>query len=176
VIHALEYVWKAGRSFHREGSKALEDWVKAHKARILDGGIKPILRELQKRLETFPKTGPGNKGKRARLAASLAYLSKRVDLMNYGWLLDQDLEISTGPVEGAVRYVIGQRFDAAGMRWITERSEALLQLRCIEINGHWDAFVRFVESRAGPAFTALSSTPAPLPTLGVRPKGASRVA
>lgn len=176
VIHALEYVWKAGRSFHREGSKALADWVKAHKARILDGQIKPVLRELQKRLETFPKTGPGNKGKRARLAASLTYLSKRVDLMNYGALLDQDLEISTGPVEGAVRYVIGQRFDAAGMRWITERSEALLQLRCIEINGHWDAFVRFVESRAGPAFAALSSTPAPLPTLGVSPKRASRVA
>lgn len=176
VIHAMEYVWKAGRSFHREGSRALAEWVKAHKARILDGEIQPVLRELEKRLETFPKTGPGNKGKRARLAASLTYLKKRVALMNYGALLDQDLEISTGPVEGAVRYVIGQRFDAAGMRWIAERSEALLQLRCIEINGQWDAFLRFVESRAGPVFAALSSTPAPLPTLGVKPKRASHAA
>ena len=47
-----------------------------------------------------------------------------------------------------MRYVIGQRFDAAGMRWITERSEALLQLRCIEINEQWDDFIRFVESGA----------------------------
>lgn len=176
VIHALEYVWKAGRSFHREGSQALSDWAKAHKARILDGQIKPVLRELEKRLAAFPATGPGNKGKRARLAAALNYLSQRVALMNYGELLDQDLEISTGPAEGAVRYVIGQRFDTAGMRWIPERSEALLQLRCIEVNGHWDAFVRFVESRAGPAFAALSSTPAPLPTLGVKLKKASAAA
>lgn len=176
VIHALEYVWKAGRSFHREGSHALTVWAKAHKARILDGQIKPVLRDLEKKLAALPKTGPGNKGKRARLAAALNYLSKRVALMNYGELLDQDLEISTGPAEGAVRYVIGQRFDTAGMRWIPERSEALLQLRCIEVNGHWDDFVRFVESRAGPQFSVLASTPALLPTFGVKPKPARRKA
>jgi hypothetical protein len=170
VYHAMEYVWKAGRSFHREGSKALADWVKAHKARILDGQIKQVLRELEKRLETFPKTGPGNKGKRSRLKSALTYLAKRVDLMNYGELLDQDLEISTGPAEGAVRFVIGQRFDAAGMRWIPERSEALLQLRCIEVNGDWDAFLRFVEQRAGPTLSVMESAPQALPELGVKPK------
>lgn len=170
VIHALEYVWKAGRSFHREGSHALTAWAKAHKARILDGQIKLVLREFENKLATFPKTGPGNKGKRARLAAALNYLSQRVDLMNYGELLDQDLEISTGQAEGAVRFVIGQRFDTAGMRWIPERSEALLQLRCIEINGHWDDFVRFVEKRAGPALSVMESAPQALPELGVKGK------
>jgi hypothetical protein len=30
--------------------------------------------------------------------------------------------------------------DCAGMRWITGRAEALLQLRCIELNGDWDQF------------------------------------
>lgn len=111
-----------------------------------------------------------NKGKRARLAAALNYLSKRVALMNYGDLLNQDLEISTGPAEGAVRYVIGQRFDTAGMRWIPERSEALLQLRCIEVNGHWDDFVRFVEKRAGPTLSVMESAPQALPELGVKRK------
>jgi len=170
VIHAMEYVWKAGRSFHREGSKALTAWAKAQKARILNGQIKPVLRELEKKLEAFPKTGPGNKGKRTRLATALNYLSKRVALMNYGELLDQDLEICTGPVEGAVRFVIGQRFDTAGMRWIPERSEALLQLRCIEVNGHWDDFVRFVEKRAGPTLSIMESAPQALPQLAVKRK------
>ncbi|MBL4846629.1 MAG: ISKra4 family transposase, partial [Planctomycetes bacterium] len=50
-------------------------------------------------------------------------------MMNYDYLLKQDLEIGSGSVEGAVRYVVAQRFDAAGMRWIRERAEALLQLR-----------------------------------------------
>ena len=30
--------------------------------------------------------------------------------------------------------------DCSGMRWIPERAEALLRLRCIELNGDWDRF------------------------------------
>ena len=67
--------------------------------------------------------------------------------MNYKSLLEQDLEISSGMVEGAVKYVIAKRFDDGGMRWIKEKAEALLQLRCIEINGDWDAFILFVHDR-----------------------------
>lgn len=168
VIHAVEYLWKAGRSFHREGSKALAEWVARQKDRLYAGQTKALLRELREALDRYPKTGPGNKGRRARLESALGYLEARVELMNYGQLLDQDLEISSGPVEGAVRYVIGQRFDAAGMRWITERSEALLQLRCIEINGHWDDFIRYVEARATKDLAVLAAKPRALPKLGIK--------
>jgi len=118
------------------------------------------------------RQGSGNKGKRDRLAAAIGYLSKRVNMMNYKELIAQDLEISSGPIEGAVRYVIGQRFDSAGMRWIRERAEALLQLRCIEINGHWDEFLEFVEGTAAAATEPIrlqAASPAPLPTFGTEP-------
>jgi len=72
------------------------------------------------------------------------YLNKRVDKMNYDELRERDLEISSGAVEGAVNYVIAKRFDSSGMRWVKERAEHLLQLRCIEVNGDWDAFINFV--------------------------------
>jgi hypothetical protein len=166
VIHATEYLWKAGRSFYREGSKQLAAWVAEQKDRLYAGKIKAILRDLRRELDALAKTGPGNKGKRARLSGAIRYLAARVKLMNYRELLDQDLEISSGPVEGAVRYVIGQRFDAAGMRWITERSEALLQLRCIEINEQWDDFIRFVERRDVPRLALLDTAAEALPTLG----------
>jgi hypothetical protein len=67
--------------------------------------------------------------------------------MNYKTLREQDLEISSGAVEGAVNYVIACLFDSGGMRWIKERAEALLQLRCIEVNGDWDAGVLFVHDK-----------------------------
>ncbi len=182
-IHAIEYLWKAGRSFHREGSKALEEWVAKQRKRLYDGKAKGIVRDLRKALAEIPKTGPGNKGKRERLSAALNYLAARVDMMNYDELLKEDLEISSGPVEGAVRYVIGQRFDSAGMRWIRERAEALLQLRCIEINGEWDAFMRFVETKTtgppGEEWRPLrlhAAKPAPLPTLGVPSKKRKKAA
>jgi hypothetical protein len=172
VIHAVEYLWKAGRSFYREGSKQLAAWVAEQKDRLYAGKIKAVVRDLRRALDAVPRTGPGNKGKRSRLETAVRYLGARTDLMNYDELLDLDLEISSGPVEGAVRYVIAQRFDAAGMRWITERSEALLQLRCIEINEQWDDFMRFVETRAGPRLALLATDAEPLPRLGSREKAA----
>lgn len=173
VIHAMEYVWKAGRSFFREGSKDLERWVASQRERLYDGDARGVVGDLHKGLARIPKTGPGNKGKRERLKAAIGYLSKRVDMMNYKELIAQDLEISSGPVEGAVRYVIGQRFDSAGMRWIRERAEALLQLRCIEINGDWDAFVEFVEATGPPdeVLRLQAAEPTPLPTFGTEPEG-----
>ena len=61
-------------------------------------------------------------------------------MMNYKKLIDEDMVIASGIIEGAARYVIGERMDCGGMRWIPERAEALLRLRCIELNGDWDHF------------------------------------
>lgn len=68
------------------------------------------------------------------------------------YLRENDLE---GAVEGAVHHVIGLRMDHGGMRWIRERAEALLQLRCIEINGHWDYFIQAVQDK-------IAASPRPL--------------
>ena len=67
--------------------------------------------------------------------------------MHYGELQKKDLVIATGVIEGAARYVIGERMDCSGMRWIDERAEMLLQLRCIEINGEWDRFFEWTYSK-----------------------------
>jgi hypothetical protein len=174
VYHVFEYLWKAGRSLFREGSKVLAAWVEDQRNRLYRGHVKAVVRDLKQALVAIPVTGPGNKGKRKRLDQTITYLEKRVHMMNYKELLEQDLEIGSGMVEGAVRYVVSQRFDSAGMRWIRERAEALLQLRCIEINGEWDAFMKFVHS-SGPGRAnappehrrLLTSDVQQLPTFGV---------
>jgi len=47
-----------------------------------------------------------------------------------------------------VKYVLGLRCDHGGMRWIKERAEAILQLRCIDINGDWESFVDYAHDSA----------------------------
>ena len=56
-------------------------------------------------------------------------------MMAYGKWREQDLVIASGVVEGAARYVVGKRLDNAGMRWLKERAQSVLLLRCIEVNG-----------------------------------------
>ncbi|MBC8262562.1 MAG: transposase, partial [Anaerolineales bacterium] len=127
VYHVTEYLWEAGQCLYREGSVELVEWVETQKEALYDGRAAEIVAEIDKRLAQLD---PGQQSVRKRLQKARNYIDKRVDKMNYKKLREQDLEISSGAVEGAVNYVIAKRFDSGGMRWIKERAEHLLQLRC----------------------------------------------
>jgi hypothetical protein len=172
IIHVIEKLWTAGEVLFREGSQALRDWVESQKKHLYAGRTESIFDELVRQLDRIPPTGPGNKGRRSRLDAVCNYIVKRVEKMNYDELLARDLEIGSGQVEGAIKNVIGRRFDHGGMRWIKERAEALLQLRCIEVNGDWDAFVNEAHQRmqargkeGGVLLRLQSSSAIPLPQI-----------
>ncbi len=117
--HVFEKLWEAGAAFLTEGSSALKAWVEDQKDKLF----------------------------RDDAAGVLSDLNKRVSKLAYGDLRRRDLVISTGIVEGAVKYIVGRRCDQGGMRWIKERAQAVVQLRCIAANGDWDAFECFVHDR-----------------------------
>jgi hypothetical protein len=62
-------------------------------------------------------------------------------------LRKEDLVTASGVMEGAARYVVGERLDNSGMRWIEERAEAVLLLRCIEVNGDWESFMKWSQEQ-----------------------------
>lgn len=149
VRHAQEKLWEVGRLFHREGSAELTDWVEALEALLYKGHVRTLLRRLEQERARISRRGPGTKQKRGVLKKVIDYLEARVRLMDYGRLRKEDLVIATGVVEGAARYVVGERLDNSGMRWIEERAEAVLLLRCIEVNGDWESFMRWSQERRG---------------------------
>ena len=167
VIHCVEYVWKAGACLYKESSKQLRSWVEARKTELYGGHVWTMLEVMNQ-----ASTRIRSEKKRTRFGKYLDYLIKRADRMNYAELAARDLELSSGMIEGAVRYVVSQRFDEGGMRWIRERAEALLQLRCIQINDDWDAFIAFAHHRIlqeqpNRQPRLLRKQPAPLPTFGL---------
>jgi hypothetical protein len=147
VIHVVEKLWDAGRARHKEGSEGLAAWVGAQKDRLYADDAKAIVEELRQWLEETPKTGPGNKGRRKRIESAIRYLDTRLDKLAYGTYRKRDLEVGTGQVEGAVKYVVANRCDHGGMRWIRERAQAVLQLRCVDVNGHWAEFIPWALGR-----------------------------
>jgi len=147
VQHVVEKLWALGRLFHKEGSEELKAWVEELKAWVYAGKTKKLLRRLEKLLEQEPLHGPGTKGRRQALTKLLGYLRPRRKMMRYGSWIEQDLVIASGQVEGAVRYLVGERFDCAGMRWVQAKAEAVLHLRCIELNGDWEKFVTWFQRK-----------------------------
>jgi hypothetical protein len=53
------------------------------------------------------------------------------------------------------------RFDGPGMRWSRERSERLLHLRCILLNGQWTEFAAHLSRRCD---VKLAAQPIPTQT------------
>jgi len=145
VCHVVEKLWALGRHFHKEGSAELKTWVADLKTLVYGGKTKTLSARLQKWLQQTSQHGPGTKGRRKALTKLLGYLKPRRKMMRYGSWIKQDLVIATGQVEGAVRHLVGERFDCAGMRWRQDKAEALLHLRCIELNHDWEKFVAWFQ-------------------------------
>jgi hypothetical protein len=165
IRHAQERLWRVGRLLHAEGSEGLAAWVEPLAALLYQGEVE----ELLVRLRGLRFAGPGSRAKRQVHGRAVAYLQKRQGLMNYGQWRQQDLVLASGQVEGAARNVVGQRLDQSGMRWVVERAEAVLLLRCVEVNGDWEAFFAFSEQqrqaelRQGKVVQIRSKTPTQLP-------------
>ena len=143
IRHAQERLWKVGRLLHAEGSPEVAAWMEPMQELLYQGQAAQVLEQLR----TLHVAGPGSKQKRKVLAGAGAYLEKRRALMRYGEWRERDLVLASGVVEGAARYGRGERLDQSGMRWIVERAETLLLLRCIEVNGDGDAFFAFSEQQ-----------------------------
>jgi len=147
VCHVVEKLWALAHHFHAEGSKELTEWAEELKALVYAGQAKELVERLEKMLAVVPKNGPGTKGRRKALAALIGYLQPRLEMMRYDEWTKKDLVIGSGQVEGAVRHLVGERFDCAGMRWIQAKAEALLHLRCIELNGDWQKYVTWFQGQ-----------------------------
>jgi hypothetical protein len=169
VRHAQEKLWEVGRRFYPGGSAELSRWVGELDELLYKGHVRALLQRLEQELRGVSPRGPGTKEKRGILKQVITYLEARVKLMDYGRLRKEDLVIASGVVEGAARYVVGERLDNSGMRWIEERAEAVLLLRCIEVNGDWEAFMKWSQEQRtqelerGQIVQIRSKTPTQLP-------------
>ena len=48
IIHVVEYVWKAGRVFHREGSPELTHWAWTRVRSILEGKARKVAAAMRR--------------------------------------------------------------------------------------------------------------------------------
>lgn len=147
--HVIERLWVAGQCFYEPGSAELKQWIGAQTEALRDGRIDAVLDTLRDGHAAIPKTGPGNKGRRSRLEDQLSFLKKHRERLRYAEMRADDLVIGTGVIEGAVRNLVRMRLDGPGMRWGRQRSERILHLRCILLNGQWADFTDHLALREG---------------------------
>ena len=140
IRHVEEKLWELAHLYCPQGGQELENWIDDKKDYLYSGNIVKLILLFKHFRQRLSRRAKRDYIKHEALSSLIKYLGPRISMMEYKHLIEQDLPIASGIVEGAARYVIGERFDCSGMRWIPERAEALLHLRCIELNGDWEHF------------------------------------
>jgi len=147
--HVSEYLWKAGETLYKEGSKELIGFVEQLKEMVCNDEVQEVLSILWSKHETIPKRvrWTRHEGSPEEDAAD-DYISKRVWQMPYKELREQQLEIGSGMIESAVRQVVALRLEGPGMKWGEGRDQLILHLLCVRLSGAWDILVEAIRQWA----------------------------
>jgi hypothetical protein len=136
--HALTYLWLAAKVFH--GSKpAREAFVTARLRLLLEGKVGGVIKGLKQMGTQHALTGE----KRKTLAKVVGYFENNRAHMQYDVYLREGYPIGSGVIEGACRHVIKDRMERAGMLWTLDGASALLRLRVVHTNSHWDEYQEY---------------------------------
>ena len=139
LLHAASYVWSAAHLFHPKNSPEALSFAKDRIRRVLDGEVLGVVRGLRSK---GTRAGFG-KEKKKELEGICGYLVNNAHRMRYNEYLAAGYPIASGVIEGACRYLVKDRMERTGMRWVLEGAHSMLSLRSVCLSGLWDEFTRF---------------------------------
>ena len=138
LFHVMERLWKAAWCFFDESTQKREahQWVEKELRMLLEGKAGYVIGGLRQMM-----TKRGLKGARRKtIREVVGYFARNRARMKYDEYLASGYPIGSGVVEGACRHLVKDRLERAGMRWIPDGAQAMLNLRATYLNGEWESF------------------------------------
>jgi hypothetical protein len=139
ILHVTPRLWQAAHLFHKEGTTEAREFVRERVLRVLSGEVKGMVKGLRRMGTTHELAG----SKKKNLRTICNYLEKNADRMRYDEYLRKGYPIASGVIEGACRHYVKDRMERAGMRWVKEGAQAMLDVRSEFLNGDWQKFQQF---------------------------------
>jgi hypothetical protein len=139
LLHATSHLWDAVHLFHAPGSALALKLMELLVLALLSGMSEGVVNLLE---EAAVQVGLA-KSRRQQLTKICNYLRRHQARMRYNEYLAAGYPIASGVIEGACRHVVKDRMERAGMHWTLPGAQALLRLRCVALNGEWEAFMRY---------------------------------
>ena len=138
-VHVLEYLWAAAWSFFTEGDPAAEEWVHEKALAILEGKAGVTAAAIRRKATRLGLAAD----QRAQADRAADYLHNKAPYLHYDVALANGWPIGTGVIEGACRHLVKDRMDITGARWGLEGAEAILKLRALVSNRHFQEYWDF---------------------------------
>jgi hypothetical protein len=114
-------------------------WVRAYLEPLLAGQTDVVLTALE--AEAHDPTCTATQ--RQAVRRTIGYYQRNRPYMRYDEYLTRGWPIGTGVIEGACGHLVKDRLEQSGMRWTKAGPQAVLDLRAVRPNSHWDRYWQF---------------------------------
>jgi hypothetical protein len=139
IIHATEYLWDVANALLGEPHSQRLAWVRAYLEALVAGQTDAVITALEAEVQDPTCTGTP----RQAVRRTVGDYQRNRPYMHDDDYLARGMPIGTGVVEGACGHLVKDRMEPSGMRWTKAGAQAVLDLRAVRINGHWEAYWQF---------------------------------
>jgi hypothetical protein len=139
VIHATAYLWDAATALLGETHPHRTTWVRSYVEPLLSGAMDAVIAAVEAEGNDPTRTATQQQA----VWRTVGYYQRNRPYMHYDEYLARGWPMGTGVVEGACGHLVKDRMEPSGMRWTQAGAQAVLDLRAVRLNGHWEAYWQF---------------------------------
>lgn len=134
LYHARQHLWEVARRLYPRDAEKQKAWMQVHQKRLLDQGkIERLVRALRSIQTHAPQVAE-------KIRTEADYFEKNAERMRYPQFRRQHLFVGSGVIEAGCKTVIGSRLKRSGMFWTVRGANAILALRCCQLNGRFENY------------------------------------
>jgi len=133
LFHARQHLWDLARLLHPGDEARQKQWMLRHQPKLDGGQIEKLVRYLRSVDAPSPELAE-------KFRKEAAYFEKNAERMRYPEFRHQHLFVGSGVIEAGCKTVIGSRLKQSGMFWTVRGANAIIALRCCELNGEFEDY------------------------------------
>lgn len=133
LYHARQHLWNVARLLRPGDELAQKRWMLRHQPKLDEGQIEKLVGYLRSLDTTSPQL-------QETIRKEADYFRRNARRMRYPEFRRQHLFVGSGVIEAGCKTVIGSRLKQSGMFWTVQGANAIIALRCCQLNGRFESY------------------------------------
>jgi hypothetical protein len=133
LYHARQRLWDLARKLHPNQEAEQRRWMMIHQHMLDEGKIENLVSALRSMQNCQVEVAE-------EIRTKSAYFATHAERMRYPEFRRQHLFVGSGVIEAGCKTVIGSRCKQSGMFWRVRGANAILALRCCQLNGRFEDY------------------------------------
>jgi hypothetical protein len=133
LFHARQHLWDLARKMYPNQEAEQRRWMMIHQHLLDEGKIEDLVSALR-------SINSANSELAEKIRVEAGYFETHTERMRYPEFRRQHLFVGSGAIEAGCKTVIGSRCKQSGMFWTVRGANAILALRCTQLNGRFEDY------------------------------------